>query len=42
MDSDSDANKALYGKVIGSNDIIEAGQAVRAGAKPLDDVLTKA
>jgi lipid-binding SYLF domain-containing protein len=42
MDSDSDANKALYGKVIGTNDIIEGGQAAPAAAKPLDDILTKA
>lgn len=42
MDGDDDANKALYGKVIGTNDIIEGGQAVPASAKPLDEVLTKA
>jgi len=42
MDGDDDANKALYGKVIGTNDIIEGGQAAPAAAKPLDDVLTKA
>ena len=42
MDSDADANKALYAKVIGTNDIIEGGQATPEAAKPLDDVLAKA
>jgi SH3 domain-containing YSC84-like protein 1 len=42
MDSDDDANKALYGKPIGAKDIVEGGQAPPAAAKPLDDVLTQA
>jgi lipid-binding SYLF domain-containing protein len=42
MDSDEDANKALYGKVMGAHDIVEGGQAAPASAKPLDEVLTKA
>jgi lipid-binding SYLF domain-containing protein len=42
MDSDSDANKALYGKDRSAKEIVEGGQAPTAAAKPLDDVLTKA
>jgi lipid-binding SYLF domain-containing protein len=42
MDSDDDANKALYGKAMSAKDIIEGGQAAPEAAKPLDDVLTKA
>jgi lipid-binding SYLF domain-containing protein len=41
MDSDDDANKALYGKSISAHDIVEGGQAPTAGAKPLDDELNK-
>jgi lipid-binding SYLF domain-containing protein len=42
MDSDDDANKALYGKSIGAKDIVEGGQAKTAAAEPLDETLTKA
>lgn len=42
MDSDDDANKALYGKSIGAKDIVEGGQAVVPAAKPLIDELDKA
>lgn len=41
MDSDDDANKALYGKSIGAKDIVEGGQAVLPAAKPLIDELDK-
>jgi SH3 domain-containing YSC84-like protein 1 len=41
MDSDDDANKALYGKSIGAKDIVEGGQAVIPAAKPLIDELDK-
>jgi lipid-binding SYLF domain-containing protein len=41
MDSDEDANKALYGKAISAKDIVEGGQAVSAAAKPLVDELEK-
>jgi SH3 domain-containing YSC84-like protein 1 len=41
MDSDEDANKALYGKVIGAHDIVEGGQGVVPAAKPLVDELDK-
>lgn len=41
MDSDDDANKALYGKSMGARDIVEGGQAPTEGAKPLDDELNK-
>ena len=41
MDSDEDANKALYGKSIGAKDIVEGGQAVVPAAKPLIDELDK-
>jgi lipid-binding SYLF domain-containing protein len=41
MDSDDDANKALYGKSIGAKDIVEGGQAVIPAAKPLIDQLDK-
>jgi len=40
MDSDDDANKALYGKPLSAKDIIEGGQAAPPAAKSLDDVLT--
>jgi SH3 domain-containing YSC84-like protein 1 len=42
MDGDAEADKALYGKSIGTNDIIQGGQTAPAAAKPLDDILTKA
>jgi lipid-binding SYLF domain-containing protein len=42
MDSDDEANKALYGKSIGAKDIVEGGQAVVPAAKPLIDELDKA
>ena len=41
MDSDDDANKALYGKAISAHDIVEGGQAATSGAKPLDEELNK-
>jgi lipid-binding SYLF domain-containing protein len=41
MDSDDDANKALYGKSIGAKDIVEGGQAVIPAAKPLINELDK-
>src|SRR5580692_10505186 len=34
MDSDDDANKALYGKSISAKDIVEGGQAATPAAKP--------
>ncbi|MGA8036118.1 MAG: lipid-binding SYLF domain-containing protein [Candidatus Acidiferrales bacterium] len=39
MDSDDDANKAVYGKQISAKDIVEGGQAIVPAAKPLDDFL---
>jgi lipid-binding SYLF domain-containing protein len=42
MDTDDDANKALYGKPISAKEIISGGQAVIPAAKPLADVLDKA
>jgi SH3 domain-containing YSC84-like protein 1 len=42
MDTDDDANKALYGKAITAKEIVESGQAAPPAAKPLDEVLTKA
>jgi lipid-binding SYLF domain-containing protein len=41
MDTDDDANKALYGKQLGAKEIISGGQAVIPAAKPLIDVLDK-
>ena len=41
MDTDDDANKAVYGKAITAKDIITGGQAPTAAAKPLDEVLNK-
>ncbi len=41
MDSDDDANKALYGKAISAKDIVEGGQAVVPAAKSLVDLLDK-
>lgn len=42
MDSDDDANKALYGKSIGAHDIVEGGQSAPPAAKMLIDELDKA
>jgi lipid-binding SYLF domain-containing protein len=42
MDSDDDANKALYGKALSAKQIVEGGQAAPDAAKPLDEELTKA
>jgi SH3 domain-containing YSC84-like protein 1 len=42
MDTDDDANKALYGKHLSAKEIISGGQAVIPAAKPLVDVLDKA
>jgi len=42
MDSDDDANKALYGKSIGAHDIVEGGQSAPPAAKTLIDELDKA
>ncbi len=39
MDTDDDANKAVYGKSITAKEIITGGQAPTPAAKPLDDVL---
>jgi SH3 domain-containing YSC84-like protein 1 len=41
MDSDKDANKALYGKELSAKDIVEGNTPAPAAAKPLDDLLTK-
>jgi SH3 domain-containing YSC84-like protein 1 len=41
MDSDDDANKALYGKSITAHDIVEGGQAVIPSAKSLIDELNQ-
>jgi lipid-binding SYLF domain-containing protein len=41
MDSDEDANKALYGKAISAKDIVEGGQAAPPAAKDLIDELDK-
>jgi SH3 domain-containing YSC84-like protein 1 len=41
MDTDDDANKALYGKAISAKDIVEGGQAVVPAAKSLVDLLDK-
>ncbi len=41
MDSDEDANKALYGKVMGAHDIVEGGHDVVPAAKPLVDELDR-
>jgi SH3 domain-containing YSC84-like protein 1 len=42
MDSDDDANKALYGKSISAKDIVEGGQSKTSAAAPLDETLTTA
>jgi lipid-binding SYLF domain-containing protein len=41
MDTDDDANKALYGKAISAKDIVQGGQAVVPAAKSLVDLLDK-
>src|SRR5258705_8874665 len=41
MDTDKDANKALYGKDLGAKEIVEGGQAVLPTAKSLVDLLDK-
>src|ERR1700735_2015202 len=41
MDSDDDANKAVYGKSISAKDIVEGGQAAPPAAKDLIDELDK-
>jgi lipid-binding SYLF domain-containing protein len=41
METDDDANKALYGKKLAAREIITGGQAVIPPAKPLVDVLDK-
>jgi SH3 domain-containing YSC84-like protein 1 len=42
MDTDDDANKALYGSDVKASSIVEGGQAVVPAAQPLVDVLDKA
>jgi len=42
MESDDDANKALYGKSLTATQIVEGGQAAPPAGKTLDEVLTKA
>src|SRR5580658_22562 len=41
METDDDANKALYGKQLSAKEIISGGQTVVPAAKPLVDVLDK-
>jgi SH3 domain-containing YSC84-like protein 1 len=41
MDSDDDANKALYGKQVSAKDIVEGGQSAAPAAKPLIEELDK-
>jgi lipid-binding SYLF domain-containing protein len=41
METDDDANKALYSKPLTAKDIISGGQAVPAGGKTLIDLLDK-
>ncbi len=41
MDSDDDANKALYGKQVSAKDIVEGGQSGAPAAKPLIEELDK-
>src|SRR5580704_16571130 len=41
MDSDEDANKALYGKAISASAIVDGGQAAPPSAKDLIDALDK-
>ena len=42
METDDDANKALYGKALTAKQIIEGGQATPPAGKSLDEVLTQA
>jgi SH3 domain-containing YSC84-like protein 1 len=42
MDSDDDANKNLYGKEVNAKAIVQGGQTMPPGAKPLDEVLNGA
>jgi SH3 domain-containing YSC84-like protein 1 len=42
MDSDDDANRALYGTNVTAQQIIQGGQAIPPAAKSLDDVLNGA
>ena len=42
METDDDANKALYGKPLTAKQIIEGGQAAPPAGKSLDEVLTQA
>jgi SH3 domain-containing YSC84-like protein 1 len=41
MDTDNDANKALYGKDISAKEIVTGSEAVPPAAKPLVDLLDK-
>jgi lipid-binding SYLF domain-containing protein len=41
MDSDDNANKALYGKSMSAKNIVEGGQTVIPAAEPLVDLLNK-
>jgi SH3 domain-containing YSC84-like protein 1 len=41
MNQDEGANKAVYGKQVGSDEILRGGVTMPAGAKPLIQVLTK-
>ncbi len=41
MDTDNDANKALYGKEISAAKIVRSGSAIVPAAKPLVDVLNR-
>jgi lipid-binding SYLF domain-containing protein len=41
MDTDNDANKALYGKDLSAKDIVEGNQAVIPAAKSLVNLLDK-
>jgi SH3 domain-containing YSC84-like protein 1 len=41
MDTDKDANKALYGKELGATEIVEGSQGIVPAAKPLVDLLDK-
>ena len=41
MDTDNDANKALYGKEISAKRIVSGGSPIVPAAKPLVDLLNK-
>jgi lipid-binding SYLF domain-containing protein len=41
MDTDNDANRALYGKDLGAQDIVKGSQPVVPAAKPLINLLDK-